>query len=70
MAGPSLVLVGGTESCIASSDPFPCQAKIVSPVDGSVFLHNFGNAVALETPYKQDIQKVIVGIQCILTHQL
>lgn len=44
-AGPALVL-------IASLDQFSCQTRMVSPVDGSVFLHNFWSAVALEIPRK------------------
>lgn len=78
--GWSCPCAGCTGSRVASLDPFSCQTRMVSPVDGSVFLCNFGSAIALETPRKRHcaraffspssecyVQKAIVRIRCSLT---
>lgn len=49
---------GCTGSCVASLDPFSCQTRVVSPVDGSVFLCNFRSAGALETLYKETVLRL------------
>lgn len=79
LSGATFVLADRVIHCFRS-DLLSCQTRTVSPVDGSVFLHNFGSALTLETRHKWDwaislfffscgffVQKAVIGIGCYLT---